>query len=566
MGNAWSCDYGQRRTQDIPYNPSLPDFRASRTTNTTRTQILLCPLPRPLGRVHGPRHMGSMTVKGLERGRRCRVREILANLENPVGPRHKHMTTLANLERIFQGMEENTPSKTAIEAQLKSDGQLFGDDQGVKHYHPSSVHVLKGVMGAEDDERCILHVCNGTLEKPCGYTYDHLPKAQWEQNKHQKCKECHINRFQSNKDGKKLRPQFSMYYLGLEDTLNSILAKANVWDWFTRPRDTGPGTFYSSEAGQFMKEKVGESVFNDKYAVRVHIGIDWVQLCKNRSVGIIVLKVMDVPDEFKGSDDTWAILGVILDKDKTKFAESYMHQILVDLRDSLDPEKRESWVYLNRPNGAGDAPVIHLHQKAQAGEVAEGLGGEAVWVGAPTAMLARAVVVMLVVVWGQQLPVVWALEVVVLQPVVGEEVAVVRVQQRQVEGVAEVGQQQQLVVWVVVVWERQQPVVRVAVEGMVVQPDAAEAVEDGLVAGLDIGCWGRPIITKYLDYVQAKWLHVVPTAHAMLFGMVKHHMMWVFSAAGPFQNHERELMRERLKHMHVPVNFGRRLEVTDQFK
>ncbi|GFH31041.1 uncharacterized protein HaLaN_29997, partial [Haematococcus lacustris] len=52
----------------------------------------------------------------------------------------------------------------------------------------------------------------------------------------------------------------------------------------------------------------------------------------------------------------------------------------------------------------------------------------------------------------------------------------------------------------------------------------------------------------------------------MLFGMVKHHMMWVFSAAGPFQNHERDLMRERLKHMHVPVDFGRRLEVTDQFK
>ncbi|MGQ3285930.1 hypothetical protein [Bosea sp. (in: a-proteobacteria)] len=37
---------------------------------------------------------------------------------------------------------------------------------------------------------------------------------------------------------------------------------------------------------------------------------------------------MDVPDEFKGSDDTWAILGVILDKDKTKFAEGYMHQVV----------------------------------------------------------------------------------------------------------------------------------------------------------------------------------------------------------------------------------------------
>ncbi|GFH28992.1 hypothetical protein HaLaN_27575 [Haematococcus lacustris] len=125
-------------------------------------------------------------------------------------------------------------------------------------------------------------------------------------------------------------------------------------DWFYRERDTGPGTFYSSEAGQFMKEKVGEGVFNNKYAVRVHIGIDWVQLCKNRSVGIIVLKVMDVPDEFKGSDDTWAILGIILDKDKTKFAEGYLHQFLVDMRDSLDPEKPDSWVYLNNPAGAGD--------------------------------------------------------------------------------------------------------------------------------------------------------------------------------------------------------------------
>ncbi|GFH18782.1 hypothetical protein HaLaN_15639 [Haematococcus lacustris] len=120
----------------------------------------------------------------------------------------------------------------------------------------------------------------------------------------------------------------------------------------------------AGEAGQYMKEKVGEAVFNHKYVVRVHIGIDWVQLSKNRSVGIIVLKVMDVPDDFKGSDDTWAILGVILDKDKTKFAEGYMHQILVDLRDSLDPEKRESWVYLNRPTGGGgdrDAEKIRLY-------------------------------------------------------------------------------------------------------------------------------------------------------------------------------------------------------------
>ncbi|KAL6749777.1 hypothetical protein V8C86DRAFT_3031637 [Haematococcus lacustris] len=535
------------------------------------------------------------------------MREILANLENPVGPRHKHMTTLANLERIFKGMEKNNTSKAAIEAQLKSDGQLFGDDQGVKHYHPSSVHVLKGVMGAEDDERCILHVCNGTLEKPCGYTYDHLPKAQWEQNKHQKCKECHINRFQSNKDGKKLKPQFSMYYLGLEDTLNSIFAKANVWDWFTRPRDTGPGTFYSSEAGQFMKEKVGESVFNDKYAVRVHIGIDWVQLCKNRSVGIIVLKVMDVPDEFKGSDDTWAILGVILDKDKTKFAEGYMHQILVDLRDSLKPEKPESWVYLNRPSGAGDARPGRgggrgvgrggclggrpnrdagtggggdagggVGAAAAGGEgagggvaaagggggggsgvraataggggggggtaaAAGGLGGGGV--GAPAA-------------GGQG-----------GGGVDGGPGSRGRGQGRGRGRGQRVGHQRPLPKQPVVGTEHTlyvgDPLMMLREEDMQAR---GQAVEDGLVAGLDIGCWGRPIITKYLDYVQAKWLHVVPTAHAMLFGMVKHHMMWVFSASGPFQNHERELMRERLKHMHVPVDFGRRLEVTDQFK
>ncbi|KAL6748304.1 hypothetical protein V8C86DRAFT_3032962 [Haematococcus lacustris] len=545
-------------------------------------------------------------VEGEVEGRRCRVREILANLTNPVGPRHKHMTTLANLERIFKGMEENTPSKTAIEAQLKSDGQLFGDDQGVKHYHPSSVHVLKGVMGAEDDERSILHVCNGTLEKPCGYTYDHLPKAQWEENRHQKCEECRINRFQSNNDGKKLKPQFSMYYLGLEDTLNSILSKANVWDWFTRPRDTGPGTFYSSEAGQFMKEKVGESVFNDKYAVRVHIGIDWVQLCKNRSVGIIVLKVMDVPDEFKGSDDTWAILGVILDKDKTKFAEGYMHQILVDLRDSLDPEKRESWVYLNRPSGAGAArpgrgggrgvgrggclggrpnrgagaagddaasggagAAAGDGEGAGGGAAAGGGGGGGSGVRAAAAGgggggVGAAAAAGGLGAGGGGRPAAGVRGGGGVDggpasrgrgrgrgPGRGQRAGHQRAQPKQ----PVVGTEHTLYVG--------DPLMMLREEDMQAR---GQAVEDGLVAGLDIGCWGRPIITKYLDYVRTKWLHVVPTAHAMLFGMVKHHMMWVFSASGPFQNHERELMRERLKHMHVPVDFGRRLEVTDQFK
>ncbi|MGQ3285931.1 hypothetical protein [Bosea sp. (in: a-proteobacteria)] len=81
--------------------------------------------------------------------------------------------------------------------------------------------------------------------------------------------------------------------------------------------------------------------------------------------------------------------------------------------------------------------------------------------GAPTAVLAQPLVVMLGVVQGQQQAVVRVLVVVVLQPVVGEMVAVVWGQQRQVVGVAVLGQRQQLVVWVAVEW-------------MVVQPAAAE--------------------------------------------------------------------------------------------
>ncbi|MGQ2958683.1 hypothetical protein, partial [Agrobacterium sp.] len=64
------------------------------------------------------------------------------------------------------------------------------------------------------------------------------------------------------------------------------------------------------------------------------------------------------------------------------------------------------------------------------------------------------------------------------------------------------------------------------------------AVEGGWVKGTDIGCWGRPIVTKYLKYVQAKWLHVVPIAHAFLFGVVKHHMQWLFSKSGPFSKRQ----------------------------
>ncbi|KAL6758893.1 hypothetical protein V8C86DRAFT_3092334 [Haematococcus lacustris] len=361
-----------------------------------------------------------------------------------------------------------TPDAKVFKAHLLELGYMFGQGElRTPHNHPSTPYLYRQKLETFDQPESRLHVCNGTAERPCGHTFGHLPRDQWPLHEKEVCPKCKLTRFEG-------------------------------------------------EAGKFMRDSVGADQFDNPYAVRLSLGIDWVKITETQSVEIIVLQVMDVPTKYMSKDETWAIVGVILGADKSKFVEGYVNQLLVDLRDSLDESKRDCWVYLHAPKGyrgANEATKIRLYP-----------------------MLAS---------------------VVADTPARVEVRALARVQARVRawlhHKVIRVG----MLIALKGVMRRQRVVVMRLVEELL---------------GPDIGCWGRPIVTKYLKYVQAKWLHVVPIAHAFLFGVVKHHMQWLFSKSGRFSKRQgndkespRETMIKRFKDMHFPVTFGRRLKHTEDF-
>ncbi|KAJ9512783.1 hypothetical protein QJQ45_029013 [Haematococcus lacustris] len=399
-------------------------------------------------------------------------------------------------------MKAITPDAKVFKAHLLELGYMFGQGElRTPHNHPSTPYLYRQTLETFDQPESRLHVCNGTAERPCGHTFGHLPRDQWTLHKKEVCPKCKLSRFEGDRDN--LRPRAELFYLELEETLNTMLLSPGMQMWFNRDVDKGPGSFYASEAGKFMRDSVGADQFDNPYAVRLSLGIDWVKITETQSVGIIVLQVMDVPTKYMSKDETWAIVGVILGADKSKFVEGYVNQLLVDLRDSLDESKRDCWVHLHAPKGyrgANEATKIRLYPmlaSVVADTPARGVVGE----------------------WFEA--------------------------------------------WM---WDR-----RNRLSEWDMQTRGA-AVEGGWVKGTDIGCWGRPIVTKYLKYVQAKWLHVVPIAHAFLFGVVKHHMQWLFSKSGPFSKRQgndkespRETMIKRFQDMHFPVTFGRRLKHTEDF-
>ncbi|GFH25048.1 hypothetical protein HaLaN_22942 [Haematococcus lacustris] len=115
---------------------------------------------------------------------------------------------------------------------------------------------------------------------------------EWTLHKNEVCPKCKLKRFEDpTGDAKNLRPRAELFYLELEETLNTMLLSPGMQQWFNRDVDKGPGSFYASEAGKFMRDSVGADQFDNPYAVRLSLGIDWVQITETQSVQILVLQV-----------------------------------------------------------------------------------------------------------------------------------------------------------------------------------------------------------------------------------------------------------------------------------
>ncbi|GFH29561.1 uncharacterized protein HaLaN_28245 [Haematococcus lacustris] len=155
---------------------------------------------------------------------------------------------------------------------------------------PSTTHRFYGLIDALGSEEERVHVCNG---KTCpGHAYPHLPRNQWTHHLKDVCPhpQCGETRFVTESGS--IEARSSIYLHGLEDTLNILTNNPQVKKWLLeRPVNAEPGSFAASPAAAHIREHVTPDVYDNPYAVRVSLGLDWVSINK-KSVGVIVMQIM----------------------------------------------------------------------------------------------------------------------------------------------------------------------------------------------------------------------------------------------------------------------------------
>ncbi|KAJ9508134.1 hypothetical protein QJQ45_021500 [Haematococcus lacustris] len=384
---------------------------------------------------------------------------------------------------------------------------------------PSTTHRFYALIGALGRDEDRVHVCNG---KTCpGHVYPHLPPtfAMIEMDS--------------------IEPRSCIFLHGLEDKLSILLNSAAVKKWLLqRPVDSEPGSFDASPAAAHIRQHVTDAVCDNQFAVRVSLGLDWVSINK-KSVGVIVMQLVDVPDHVRGKDDTWAILGVIIDNKTSadSHVTGYMKPIFEAFQGALGTDVSKH-VHL-RSEDLGDRPTVGPRLAAWSGGMQAGANMNCMWCWLSTPKYGKEGVHPMGYVEPVDAPTIPP-AVRPPTPLPAGEAAPAKV-------------------------HMMDACMRLTAEEFKLRGDLVKAALEhggqehvGLKPGQH-GCNRPALILEFLRYVEGTWVHVVPIAHSLLFGLVKNHLLWLLSTKenSPFDTHERKLLEERFKHIRVPVDYGR---------
>ncbi|KAL6761020.1 hypothetical protein V8C86DRAFT_3187647 [Haematococcus lacustris] len=106
-----------------------------------------------------------------------------------------------------------------------------------------------------------------------------------------------------------------MSYFGWDTVVKSIMERKEVMTRFRRARGEAPppGSFRASPAWREMQPRLPEIVANSPNTAHFILGVDWMTMGKNGtwSVGVIMVKLLDVPPEVCGKWVNSSVLAVI---------------------------------------------------------------------------------------------------------------------------------------------------------------------------------------------------------------------------------------------------------------
>ncbi|KAL6758763.1 hypothetical protein V8C86DRAFT_3133999 [Haematococcus lacustris] len=215
----------------------------------------------------------------------------------------------------------------------------------------TSFYQLMSLQGVQHANEYEVHVCNAGKDnkannKYCpGFTYPKIRRSEWLAHQDDKCDYCETPRFHVNqKKGSPqeitLKPRWSMSLFGWNTVVKNIMERKDVMTWFRRARgvDPPPGSFRASPAWREMQPKLPEVVATSPNTAHFMIGVDWMTMGKNGtwSVGVILLRLLDVPAEVCGKRACSSVLAVINGGKHQSHLTGYMKAICQEVSKHIE--------------------------------------------------------------------------------------------------------------------------------------------------------------------------------------------------------------------------------------
>ncbi|KAL6753133.1 hypothetical protein V8C86DRAFT_3028984 [Haematococcus lacustris] len=440
--------------------------------------------------------------------------------------------TKIQLSAVFSGFKEVTAGQLDLNL-ITSEYQLTQ---------------LQGVQSAAD---YVVHVCNAGKDKDkqtyCpGHTYDKLTKDEWLAHKDDECPYCHTSRFiMADKPGSpgviELTPRWSMSYFGWDTVVKSIMERKEVMTRFRRARGEAPppGSFRASPAWREMQPRLPEVVANSPNTAHFILGVDWMTMGKNGtwSVGVIMVKLLDVPPEVCGKRVNSSVLAIIDGGQHQPHLTGFLDLICRDIRQHvLGPG--DLGVLVEPHPGPGvdgvaparvepvriyGVPVMSIADTPAAATWSRGMGHSALKLclccniskppNPPT----------------EKAPLGYSTPTLQTLP----------------------GNQQQDYVYI---WD-----VRMKfTHEEIMQRGAPFRHGWSTREPREAGCHGQPLLPLLLPWLDARFAYLVAVEHCLLYGLLKHLLEWWMSAEG-LDGKVRQEMEKRCKAIQSPSDFGRDL-------
>ncbi|KAJ9511533.1 hypothetical protein QJQ45_029941 [Haematococcus lacustris] len=215
----------------------------------------------------------------------------------------------------------------------------------------TSFYQLMSLQGVQHSSQYEVHVCNAGKDnkannKYCpGFTYPKISRSEWLAHQDDKCDYCETPRFHVDKKKGSpqeltLKPRWSMSLFGWNTVVKNIMERKDVMTWFRRARgvDPPPGSFRASPAWREMQPKLPEVVATSPNTAHFMIGVDWMTLGKNGtwSVGVIMLRLLDVPAEVCGKRACSSVLAVINGGKHQSHLTGYMKAICQEVSKHIE--------------------------------------------------------------------------------------------------------------------------------------------------------------------------------------------------------------------------------------